>query len=168
MGAHHSSKKKSTGSSSSLRMNSPEYRKGSDEERKKQDGRGKTKDFKRKGFFPLTDLPDDLLTEVLLRVPAYELVSSCVFVCQKWNQIVNLQSLWKEKCRQDYYYTEEMLVNSPGDFKELYFKNPYNSNLVKNPYAEKGNVPFSSHPKRAFHACSRHHFLRIFLQILGK
>ena len=95
MGAHHSSKKKSTVSS---RMNSPEYRKGSDDERKKQDGRGKTKDFKRKGFFPLTDLPDDLLTEVLLRVPAYELVSSCVFVCQKWNQIVNLQSLWKEKC----------------------------------------------------------------------
>ena len=91
-------------------------------------------------LFPLTELPDDILGEVFLRLPSLDLLRSSVVVCKKWRDIIRSQSLWKEKCKRDHCYTDAMLVTISGDFKELYFKNPYRSNLVKNPCAKEGNI----------------------------
>ena len=66
-----------------------------------------------------------------------DLVGSYVYVCRRWRDVVNSQTLWKRKCKRDYFYTDEML-NDVDDLKQLYFKNPYNSNLVKNPCAKEG------------------------------
>ena len=96
------------------------------------------------GYFPLLDLPDDILGEILLRLPATDLVRSCVNVCKRWRDVINSQTLWKEKCKQDYYYNNEMFKDAE-DFKQLYFKNPYNSNLVKNPCAQEGVYIFLAH-----------------------
>ena len=101
--------------------------------------------------FPLSDIPDDILEEISIRVPASDLVKSCARVCKRWRDIVNSQTLWKEKCKWDYYYTNEMLKDVE-DFKQHYFKNPYNSNLVRNPCAEDGNV-------------FQLHFVKIFVHI---
>ena len=89
--------------------------------------------------FPLADFPDDILEEISLRLPASDLVGSCMYVCKRWRDVINSQTLWKEKCKRDYCYTNEMFLDTE-DFKQLYFKNPYNSNLVTNPCAEEGNV----------------------------
>lgn len=121
-------------------------------------------------YFPLTELPDYLLGEVLARLPAEDIVRSCVFVCNKWRDVLNSQTLWKKKCKNDYYYTDEMLCDVK-DFKQHYFKNPYNSNLVKNSFAEEGfshwkitknggdgficeKEPTGSHPVKNFAHCS--------------
>lgn len=89
------------------------------------------------GYFPVQELPDEILGEVLLRLPAADLVTSCVRVCRRWRDVLNSQTLWKEKCRRDYHYTDQMLI-PVGDFKQHYFKNPYNKNLIKNPCAIEG------------------------------
>ena len=89
--------------------------------------------------FPLSDIPDDILEEISLRLPASDLVRSCAKVCKRWRDIINSQTLWKEKCKRDYYYTN-IMFKDVEDFKKLYFKNPYKSNLVRNPCADHGNV----------------------------
>ena len=68
-----------------------------------------------------------------------------MLVCRRWNKVINSQTLWKRKCKRDYFYTDEMLyreeiLNDADYFKKLYFKNPYNSNLVKNPCAKEGET----------------------------
>ena len=68
------------------------------------------------GYFPVQELPDEILGEVLLRLPAADLVTSCVRVCRRWRDVLNSQTLWKEKCRRDYHYTDQMLI-PVGDFK---------------------------------------------------
>ena len=88
--------------------------------------------------FPLTDLPNDLLRETLLKLPAQELVKSCILVSKKWQNFVDSPAFWKEKCKLDHGYTDDMLVSDSGDFKKLYFQNPYSRNLVKNSRAEEG------------------------------
>ena len=88
--------------------------------------------------FPLTDLPDDLLRETLLKLPAQELVKSCMLVSKKWQNFIDSPVFWKDKCKLDHSYTDAMLVTDSGDFKKLYFQNPYSRNLVKNSCAEEG------------------------------
>ena len=88
--------------------------------------------------FPLTDLHDDLLWETLLKLPAQELVKSCMLVSKKWQNFIDSSAFWKEKCKIDHGYTDAMLVTDSGDFKKLYFQNPYSRNLVKNSCAEEG------------------------------
>ena len=91
------------------------------------------------GYFPVSEFPDDILGEILLHLPASDLVGSCVYVCKRWRDVINSQTLWKRKCKRDYYYTNEMFHDTE-DFKHLYFKNPYKSNLVKNTCGQEGNM----------------------------
>ncbi|XP_060592848.1 F-box only protein 44-like [Ruditapes philippinarum] len=88
------------------------------------------------GILPLTEVPDDVLAEVLKRVPARDIVKSCVFVCKQWNNVINTQTFWKELCIKDNGYPEKLFhVLVDEDFKKLYFKRPYYTNLIKNPDA---------------------------------
>ena len=88
--------------------------------------------------FRLADLPDDLLRETLLKLPAQELVKSCMLVSKKWQNFVDSPAFWKEKCKLDLSYTDAMLLSDSGDFKKLYFQNPYSRNLIQNSRADEG------------------------------
>ncbi|XP_042334516.1 uncharacterized protein LOC121936375 [Sceloporus undulatus] len=82
-------------------------------------------------------LPEDILIEVLVRVPARELVRNCRLVCSLWRDLVDLPSLWKRKCQADGYHPK-MLEKNPPDWKVHYFLCSLKRNLIKNPCAEEG------------------------------
>ncbi|XP_053390000.1 F-box only protein 44-like [Mercenaria mercenaria] len=89
--------------------------------------------------FQAIEVPDDILCEVLKWVPAEDIVKSCVYVCKQWRDVINIQMFWKEKCIHELGYTIEIfhfLIDE--DFKKLYFKRPYQNNLIKNPDARDG------------------------------
>jgi len=95
--------------------------------------------------FESVEVDQDILFEVLLRVPAQDLVKSCVRVCKLWHSIISLRSFWKEKCFLDGLFSPLVCkhLTADEDFKVLYLKKPYERNLIKNPDASKGKVLFS-------------------------
>lgn len=91
------------------------------------------------GLVVWIDIPDDVLAEVLKWVPAKDIVTSCVYVCKQWNVVISTQSFWKAKCQKDIGYPTKLFhILIDEDFKMLYFKQPYFSNLIKNPDARDG------------------------------
>ncbi|KAL3872997.1 hypothetical protein ACJMK2_036161 [Sinanodonta woodiana] len=89
--------------------------------------------------FPLTELPDELLEGVLSHLPGLSLVTSCCYVCKKWNELIQSQGLWKEKCHRENYVIPSCHSSySSIDFRKIYFLNPYGRNLLKNPDATNG------------------------------
>ena len=54
-------------------------------------------------------------------------------VSKTWKRLIDSQTLWRTKCERDGFYAEDLLPFPPDDFKNYYFKNPYNRNLVKDP-----------------------------------
>ncbi|XP_052768996.1 F-box only protein 6-like [Mya arenaria] len=88
----------------------------------------------------LNNFPDDILFEILLRVPTRDLVKSCVYVCKQWHDTIASRSFWKEKCIQDRIFSQhcwDHLGNRDENYKRLYIKHPYERNLIKNPDASK-------------------------------
>lgn len=94
-----------------------------------------------KSKMSLDSVPEDVLFEVFLRLPAKDLVKSCVLVCRRWRNIIDSEGFWRAKCVQDNSYSSEILHCLPDEkAKLLYFKKPYMNNLVKNPDASGGNL----------------------------
>ncbi|XP_053390533.1 F-box only protein 6-like [Mercenaria mercenaria] len=88
--------------------------------------------------FPPIEVPDEILYEVLKWVPTEDIVKSCVYVCKQWRNVINIQMFWKEKCIPKHGYTNEIFrFLMDEDFKKLYFKRPYQNNLIKNPDARE-------------------------------
>ncbi|KAI6241092.1 F-box only protein 6 [Aphelenchoides fujianensis] len=51
---------------------------------------------------PFAKLPDDVLTEILVRLPAVEVVRG-MRVCKQWRRVTNTHRFWVQKCRMDDY-----------------------------------------------------------------
>lgn len=86
------------------------------------------------------DVPDDILWEIMIRVPVKDIVHSCVRVCKQWHDIIESKPFWKHKCVVKHKYSRELtLILADEDFKKLYFHSPYQTNLIVNPNAEMGN-----------------------------
>ncbi|XP_062822777.1 F-box only protein 6 isoform X1 [Anolis carolinensis] len=83
------------------------------------------------------DLPEDVLIEILIRIPARELIRNCRPVCPLWRDLVDLPSLWKRKCQRDGYHARNP-EKTPPDWKIHYFLCSLERNLIKNPCAEDG------------------------------
>ncbi|XP_013395682.1 F-box only protein 6 isoform X2 [Lingula anatina] len=81
----------------------------------------------------LTNLTPESLTGVLSYLPADFLINTCRLVCHQWKDIVDGNTLWRLKCLRERFYVPRLMGPPPADFKDYYFKNPYNRNLVKNP-----------------------------------
>ncbi|XP_063001530.1 F-box only protein 6-like [Elgaria multicarinata webbii] len=85
----------------------------------------------------ITDLPEDILLDVLSLVPARELVRSCRLVCALWRHLADLGTVWKRKCRRERYG-----LNAPErnihDWKTFYFLCSMKRNLIRNPCGEEG------------------------------
>nr|XP_060615147.1 uncharacterized protein LOC132764987 [Anolis sagrei ordinatus] len=83
------------------------------------------------------DLPEDVLIEILIRIPARELIRNCRLVCLLWRDLVDLPSLWKRKCQRGGYRARNP-DKPPPDWKIHYFLCSLERNLIKNPCAEDG------------------------------
>ncbi|XP_030041832.1 F-box only protein 44 isoform X1 [Microcaecilia unicolor] len=85
----------------------------------------------------ISNLPDDVMVEVLSLVPAPQLIHSCRFVCILWKNIVDLPTLWKRKSQKEGFVPKECKKN-PCDWKAFYFISKRKKNLLKNPCANEG------------------------------
>ncbi|XP_078498344.1 F-box only protein 44-like [Lissotriton helveticus] len=82
------------------------------------------------------DLPEDVLLEVLSRIPCQDLIHCCRLVCSHWKDVIDLPTLWKRKCQLEFFFLSSGIRN-PGDWRCLYFLFKLKKNLIKNPCAEE-------------------------------
>ncbi|XP_078313952.1 F-box only protein 6-like [Crassostrea virginica] len=81
------------------------------------------------------DLPETVLIHILSFLDGKDLLMKYSVVSKTWKRLIDSQALWRTKSERDGIYAEDLLPFPPDDFKNYYFKNPYNRNLVKNPFA---------------------------------
>ncbi|KAK6308201.1 hypothetical protein J4Q44_G00214720 [Coregonus suidteri] len=86
-----------------------------------------------KGMLPV--LPLEVLEEMLLNVPPHQVVCVCRLVCREWKEVVDSDSLWRERCRREGYQTHDV-TKLPKDWRLFYFLSKKRRNLLKNPRAD--------------------------------
>uniref|UniRef100_A0A8D0L896 F-box protein 44 n=1 Tax=Sphenodon punctatus TaxID=8508 RepID=A0A8D0L896_SPHPU len=84
----------------------------------------------------ISDLPENVLVDLLSLLPARELILRCRLVCTVWRDVVDLATLWKRKCQREVLYQEKWDRNVQ-DWKIFYFLCSLKRNLIKNPCAEE-------------------------------
>ncbi|XP_048258239.1 F-box only protein 6-like [Haliotis rufescens] len=82
------------------------------------------------------EIPENLMIDILLQVPAKDIVQNCVLVSKEMKDISDKTALWKRKCKLEGKYIPSFVKKE--DFKKMYFFNPYTRNLIKNPCAQEG------------------------------
>ncbi|KAB0377231.1 hypothetical protein FD755_011675 [Muntiacus reevesi] len=84
----------------------------------------------------INQLPENILLEVFMHVPARQLLRNCRPVCCLWRDLIDLVSLWKRRCLREGYVTEDW--DQPvADWKVFYFLCSLRRNLLRNPCAEE-------------------------------
>ncbi|KAF6721246.1 F-box only protein 6 [Oryzias melastigma] len=81
--------------------------------------------------------PLDILEEIFLNVPPYQVVRGCRLVCQDWKEVADRDSFWIERCRREGYHSQHA-SEIPRDWKYFYFIHKKRRNLLKNPRGEDG------------------------------
>ncbi|XP_032156291.1 F-box only protein 6 isoform X1 [Sapajus apella] len=85
----------------------------------------------------INELPENILLELFLHVPARQLLLNCRPVCSLWRDLIDLMILWKRKCLRDGFITKDW--DQPvEDWKICYFLRSLQRNLLRNPCAEEG------------------------------
>lgn len=85
----------------------------------------------------INELPENVLLELFVHVPARQLLRNCRPVCSLWRDVIDLMILWKRKCLQDGFITKDW--DQPvEDWKICYFLRSLQRNLLRNPCAEEG------------------------------
>ncbi|KAF7239400.1 F-box only protein 6 [Varanus komodoensis] len=91
------------------------------------------------------DLPEEVIADVLSRVPSWDLVRSCRLVCSRWQEVADaLNAPWKHRCQR------EGLAKPGGDVRDwrtLYFLWRSKRNLVQNACGEEGLNFWEIHPE---------------------
>ena len=92
--------------------------------------------------FPLNDLPDDILENIFLHLPGSYVCKTLSVVCQKWNNIIESKHFWTQKAIIDKKLNDQAIElfksHNIYEWKRLYFKNPFNKNLINNPNGDDG------------------------------
>lgn len=85
----------------------------------------------------LDQLPDDILEEILLRVPGDLLCKKAVLVSKRWRELIESKFFWIEKSLRDrrltYPVFRALCDNPQFNAKSIYFGNIFRANLLKNP-----------------------------------
>lgn len=84
-------------------------------------------------FFPA---PLEILEEIFLNLPPYQVVHACRLVCHPWKEVADSESLWRERCRREGYRIRDA-SKTPTDWRLFYFLCKKRRNLLKNPSAER-------------------------------
>ncbi|KAM9785751.1 F-box only protein 6-like [Neosynchiropus ocellatus] len=102
----------------------------SDEPQSESSQEGSSSSLSSRNPFPL-----EILEEIFLQLPAHDVVRLCRLVCREWKEVVDSQSLWKERCRREGYHPRDAST-SPKDWMVFYFCCVMKRNLLKNPRGE--------------------------------
>ncbi|XP_010626438.1 F-box only protein 6 isoform X2 [Fukomys damarensis] len=81
-------------------------------------------------------LPENILLELFLCLPARQLLLHCRPVCSLWRDLIDLGTLWKRKCLREGFITEDW-AQPVADWKVFYFLCSLRRNLLHNPCAEE-------------------------------
>ncbi|KAJ4934733.1 hypothetical protein JOQ06_007516 [Pogonophryne albipinna] len=81
------------------------------------------------------DLPLLILEEIFLNLPPNQVVRACRLVSHQWKEVVDSESLWKERCRREGFHLRDT-YKKPKDWKLFYFLCKQRRNLLKNPRGE--------------------------------
>ncbi|XP_058618324.1 F-box only protein 44-like isoform X4 [Onychostoma macrolepis] len=74
------------------------------------------------------DVPLAVVEEILLNLPAHQVVRVCRLVCHEWKELVDSAAHWRVRCRREGI--------QPCDASLFYFLTKNRRNLLKNPRAE--------------------------------
>jgi hypothetical protein len=90
----------------------------------------------------INDLPDDVIERIFMCLPGSFVVKVGSLVCKRWQSIINSDLFWVEKSICDKAFNRAIITyfHEKGiyDIKQLYFKNPFDRNLIKNPCGNEG------------------------------
>ncbi|KAM3872060.1 F-box only protein 6-like [Diretmus argenteus] len=120
--------------------------------------------------FQYTDLPPvlplDVLEEIFMNLPPERVVCVCRLVCREWREVVDSESLWRERCRREGYQLSDA-SRRPTDWRLFYFLCKARRNLLQNTTGEqnlnnwqllenggdrwKVETPMVPHPDAAVH-----------------
>ncbi|XP_071383446.1 F-box only protein 6-like [Centroberyx affinis] len=81
------------------------------------------------GLFPA--LPLEVLEEIFMNVAPHQVVCVCRLVCREWKDLVDSESLWRERCRREGYHLRDA-TKTPSDWRLFYFLCKKRRNLLKN------------------------------------
>lgn len=84
-------------------------------------------------FFPF---PLEILEEIFLNLPPGQVVCICQLVCRQWKEVVDSETLWRERCRREGYHLRNA-SKIPRDWRLFYFLCKKRRNLLKNPRGEQ-------------------------------
>lgn len=111
-----------------------------------------TKD--KKNSISINDLPNEILTLILLKLSAKELCKSTILTCKNWKNLIDSNSFWTAKLLNDSKANFELIkyLNTDNCYlpKKLYFRNPYAKNLIKNPCGEQNFDNWAFKPNFCF------------------
>ncbi|XP_048033537.1 F-box only protein 44-like [Megalobrama amblycephala] len=83
------------------------------------------------------DVPLAVVEEILLNLPAHQVVRVCRLVCREWKELVDSASHWRERCRREGIQPCDA-SRTPEDWRLFYFITKKRRNLLKNPSADDG------------------------------
>ena len=96
----------------------------------------------------INSLPDDMLEEILIRIPAEFLCKNVTLVSKRWRNIIETDIFWIEKGLRDEKFDKKVIqiLQEKNKLipKQLYFNSIFNKNLLKNPYGDLGFKYWSS------------------------
>lgn len=98
----------------------------------------------------LNSLPDDVLIEIFMRVPATIVCKTLELVCKRWHNLIETELFWIEKGFRDRRINQTIIkaFQERGFFepKKYYFNSILNRNLLKNHSGYEGFKYWSSMP----------------------
>lgn len=87
-------------------------------------------------------LPEEILEEIFILVPADVLCKTTLLVCKRWHDIIERDIFWIEKGIRDKKLNTQIVkkLETKGIFaaKKFYFNGIFNRNLLKNPFGDQG------------------------------
>lgn len=90
----------------------------------------------------INSLPDDMLEEILIRIPAEFLCKNVTLVSKRWRNIIETDIFWIEKGLRDEKFDKRVIqiLQEKNKLipKQLYFNCIFNKNLLKNPCGDLG------------------------------
>uniref|UniRef100_A0A672RBZ1 F-box only protein 6-like n=1 Tax=Sinocyclocheilus grahami TaxID=75366 RepID=A0A672RBZ1_SINGR len=76
-----------------------------------------------------------VVEEILLNLPAHQVVRVCRLVCHEWKELVDSAAHWRERCRREGIQPQDV-SRPPDNWCQFYFLTKKRRNLLKNPRAE--------------------------------
>ncbi|XP_059396835.1 F-box only protein 44-like [Carassius carassius] len=81
-------------------------------------------------------VPLAVVEEILLNLPAHQVVRVCRLVCHEWKELVDSTAHWRERCRREGLQPQDPSRALDGG-RQFYFITKKRHNLLKNPRAEE-------------------------------